>query len=87
MEKVMDGFGDLFFYGFASQCERYIEAWRLVDLHAFRRALMGVNWEEQYCTNVYRNGDGTALRSFDVRSLPRGIVVARSGDPGAGYIC
>ena len=36
IQKIIQGFGDFFFYGFADQEEKKICHWRLIDLKRFR---------------------------------------------------
>lgn len=65
--KVINGFGDWFFYGHADE-ETKISRWFLVDLSAFRAALIRgkVSLEKK----EVENGDGTKFLAFDVRDFP-----------------
>lgn len=70
LAKVVEGWGDWMFYGFANADEDRIEHWRVIDLAAFRAALIRHNmngYELRYGTVA--NGDGTHFRWFDVRSF------------------
>ena len=71
LAKVINGWGDWMFYGHASFDEQTIETWWLIDLCAFRAALIRearngarLNWGDT------PNGDGTHFRWFDIRSFP-----------------
>jgi len=66
LEKIVDGFGDWFFYGHTENTGN-ISEWWLIDLAAFRAALVRR-------ANIRRgqqsNGDGTHFVWFDVTSFP-----------------
>lgn len=79
LAKVVNGEGDWMFYGHASEDGRGIDLWWLIDLRAFRAALI------RQATNGHRlrcgdraNADGTWFKWFDIRSFPDDppIVVA-----------
>lgn len=71
LAKIVDGWGDWFFYGHADEDEKYIEYWWLIDLHAFRAALIRVatNGARLSCGQK-SNHDGTHFKWFDLRSFP-----------------
>lgn len=79
LSKIINGHGDWMFYGHASRDGQAIEKWMLVDLRAFRAALIRRDPHE-LGTGEIINVDGTAFRWFDVRSFPPSppIVVAAS---------
>ena len=68
-EKILEGHGDLFFYGFGVDRDKTIPAWYLIDLSAFRQ-----HWETSQGVLSFgnqSNGDGTYFRWFDVFSFPQ----------------
>lgn len=71
LQKIVDGWGDWFFYGHADIAEEFIEYWWLVDLHAFRASLIrtAMNGTKVKCGQK-SNGDGTHFKWFDLRSFP-----------------
>jgi hypothetical protein len=77
--KIVEGWGDWLFYGFAYDGDGGIQRWMLVDLHALRAALI---LRTKGCPrhDEVPNGDGTYFRWFDVRSFPatHPILVASS---------
>jgi len=78
VDKIMGGFGDLMFYGWANEQGEGLAAWMLLELNELRRAFMGCDWKSKYDTGTKPNGDGTGLRYFDVRSLPDDVVICRN---------
>jgi len=79
--KIAEGFGDLFFYAFASPGDDpSFASWKLIDLKAFRGHLI-LNCE-QIKTGEQDNGDGTYFRWFDLRSFPDSpkLVIASHGE-------
>jgi hypothetical protein len=79
LAKIVDGWADWMFYAHAAN-ERGFARWFLIDLHAFRAALIRdvmkqtseIVWAEK------SNGDGTHFCAFDVRSFVPSILVASS---------
>jgi len=68
LKKIVDGWGDLMFYGFADETEKpAIAAWALIDLKAFRAHLIrnkgGIVMGEK------SNGDGTYFAWFKISSF------------------
>jgi hypothetical protein len=76
MRKIINGFGDWMFYGHADR-NNIISRWFLIDLHAFRAALISCD-RLQYTEND--NWDGTRFIAFDVRYFPESppLLVASS---------
>ncbi|WP_336042551.1 hypothetical protein [Pseudooceanicola nanhaiensis] len=69
LSKIINGAGDWMFYGHASVTGEGLSAWWLIDLRAFRAALVrrganGLRWGSKV------NRDGTRFTWFDVRSFP-----------------
>lgn len=69
LSKIINGAGDWMFYGHASASGEDIDKWWLIDLRAFRAALVrrkanGLRW------GTKANADGTQFTWFDLRSFP-----------------
>lgn len=80
LSKMVDGFGDWMFYGHASADDQDIERWWLIDLHAWRAALIRNRGD----LTMYQksNHDGTHFVSFDLRSFPpRPSILIGSSHP------
>lgn len=82
LAKIVNGHGDWLFYGHANRAQTAIERWWLLDLRAFRAALIRNGQPDcrLRCGDRF-NPDGTAFKWFDIRSFPREprLVVACSG--------
>jgi hypothetical protein len=71
LSKVVDGWGDWLFYGFGDPSSGEVLNWWLVDLHAFRAALIRHTANGSILRYGSKdNGDGTYFKWFDVRSFP-----------------
>lgn len=70
LAKIVDGWGDWMFYGHADGQES-IHRWWLIDLHAFRAALIrsARNGSALRCGQK-SNNDGTSFKWFDLTSFP-----------------
>ena len=80
LSKIVNGHGDWMFYGHADTSGTGLASWWLIDLKAFRAALIrhrqnGIPLRH----GDKRNPDGTAFKWFDIRSFPEEpkLVVAR----------
>lgn len=80
MDKIIDGWADWMFYGFAAAgAAPDLAHWYLIDLTAFRahliRNLDTLSWGESE-----NSSDGTSFYWFDVNSFPQlpGLLIARS---------
>lgn len=69
LSKVVDGWGDWLFYGHASVTETSLQRWMIVNLHAFRAAL--IRDRGSLRRGDKPNGDGTYFKWFDVHSFPK----------------
>lgn len=67
LEKLTDGWGDWMFYGHAAQSSPIVERWWLIDLSAWRAAL--IRDPGSVVKGNKSNGDGTHFVYFDVRSF------------------
>jgi len=77
MTKLVNGFGDWFFYGHAAEECLGIDRYMIVDLAAWRAHLIRRGWGD--LARKSSNGDGTHFFSFDVRSFvgnPRLLIAS-----------
>jgi hypothetical protein len=79
--KIVEGWGDYFFYGFSDERESELCSWALCDLKVFR------SWFSRELTNKKgempgkqrTNHDGSSsFAVFNIKDLPQGFVVARA---------
>ena len=80
LQKIVNGHGDWMFYGHVSDSQTHIEHWWLIDLRAFRAALIRhANGGHRVTMGDQINPDGTWFKWFDVRSFPAvpPLVVAK----------
>ncbi len=78
LQKIVDGWGDWFFYGHSTENEKGLELWHLLDLSAWRAHMIRNKGAIQ--KGQQPNGDGTHFTWFDINSFPANppIVVASS---------
>lgn len=80
LQKLLDGYGDWFFYGHAHEHLPIVEAWMLIDLNIWRGHLLrkghGQGWGG--LADRRSNGDGTHFFAFDVRRFPAEMLIAGS---------
>ncbi len=79
LAKIIEGWGDYLFYGFADSIDRDLCAWLLGDLKVFRFWLATQNYR---CGGIVQppqqNGDGSsAFHAFEIDELPPNFVIAR----------
>lgn len=82
LAKIVNGDGDWLFYGHANASETGFDLWWLIDLRAFRAALIRQSANGYPIVSGDRvNPDGTCFKWFDIRSFPGEpkLVVATSG--------
>jgi len=85
LAKIIEGWGDYFFYGFSNEDETDLVAWFIGDLKAFR-----IYWSTQLVNNQGRmpgieqpNGDGSShFRAFKIGDLPNSFIIARKSTNG-----
>lgn len=80
LAKIIEGWGNYLFYGFANCDETALAAWRLCDLSALRLWLMRRLWIEKEMPGTHKkNGDGSStFHAFDVTTMKE-IIVADKG--------
>jgi hypothetical protein len=75
LTKIIAGWGDYFFYGFANADETEIEAWRLISLEQFRIWFNRALWEGMRPGTEIPNHDGSSsFRAFDLRGMPSDVI-------------
>lgn len=80
LNKIVNGYGDWMFYGHASGFGDTLGNWWLIDLRAFRAALIRHRMNGLVLVMGDQvNPDGTRFKWFDVRSFPKEppLVVAK----------
>lgn len=68
LSKIVNGWGDWLFYGHSNDEEKDFALWWLIDLDAFRAALIRDKGSLRFGDKP--NGDGTYFKWFDLRSFP-----------------
>lgn len=68
LSKIVNGWGDWMFYGHSNEEQKHFELWWLIDLDAFRAAL--IRDKGSLLFGDKPNGDGTYFKWFDLRSFP-----------------
>ncbi|WP_372572683.1 hypothetical protein [Ruegeria jejuensis] len=80
LSKIVNGYGDWMFYGHAGVDGLSLQNWWLIDLRAFRAALIRHGANGSFIRmGDKRNPDGTCFKWFDIQSFPDDppLVVAR----------
>ena len=82
LAKVVEGWGDYIFYGFADESEMCLVSWLLGSLNCFRLWFMSslVKNDGKKPGKEHYNDDGTSFVAYDWRKLPNDFVVARSNN-------
>lgn len=87
--KIMTGWGNYFFYGFANELEEKILSWYLCDLNVFRYWFNKYLMEKGVPPGIEKpNGDGTKFRAFKLNELPQNFIIAgkKYNDPDQSEI-
>lgn len=82
LTKIIEGWGDFFFYGFSNEAETRLEQWCLADMKVFRRhyAIMLARSDRGVLPGISRtNHDGSStFAAFRWADFPPEFVVASS---------
>lgn len=82
LTKIIEGWGDYFFYGFSNEDQTGLHAWALADLKAFRlwfnRSLVLNNGRVPGQSQGNYDGSSTFI-AFRWNELPEGFLVASKG--------
>lgn len=73
LHKLLDGFGDLLFYGFTDASEQTVETGFIGDLRIFRQ------WYTSGSGIAKMNADGTGFTAFDRRQVPGFVLYSADG--------
>ena len=83
--KIVEGWGDFFFYGIADKNDERLAVWHLADLKVLRLTLfrMAVSLPAGELPGIPRqNRDGSSkFRAFRWDSFPLEMIIAQSGQP------
>ncbi len=80
-DKLMEGWGDYFFYGFADKEETTLAKWTLGDLRVFRFWIW--QWKIGHdgalpCEDIPNDDGSSSFKPFKIAELPEEFVVGRS---------
>lgn len=82
LTKMLSGWGDYIFYGFATPDAAGLAAWLLGDLKVFRVWHHRQLWSGRRPGATQRNGDGSSeFAAYRITDLPDGFVVSRVRPP------
>ena len=78
LAKILEGWGDYVFYGFASDDGSELASWMLGNLRVFRLWHHKQLWSGRRPGEAKNNRDGSSnFRAYDLADLPEGFIVAR----------
>ena len=78
LPKLVDGCGDWMFYGHADESET-IWRWWLINLDAFRAAMVRVDCIRHRAADTIPNPDGSGFVAFDLREFPESPPILIDG--------
>lgn len=81
LQKILQGWCDYNFYGFADPDDNYIIQWFIGDLKVFRYEFLRAMAKEKKCISWGKrnNGDGSSdFCWFDLRTFPPEFIVAKN---------
>lgn len=78
LDKIIDGWCDFMFYGFADETYTYIYAATLIDLKAFRAALIreAAGGPKLISEERLNKDNSSSFRAYNIAALPAGVVYA-----------
>lgn len=76
LSKIIDGWGDYFFYGFSDKTETNIEKWTLISLNELRMWLALDN--TLHGMEHYNKDGSSSFKSFDTTKIPQNIIFKQS---------
>lgn len=83
LTKILEGWGDYFFYGFSNESETALQRWFCGDLKVFRiwfnRELTGMDAGSVPGYGKVNYDGSSSFKAFHLRDLPKDFIVARSG--------
>lgn len=79
LSKIIQGWGDYFFYGFTDQLELEIISWRMIDLSKFRLYFNRYLYAKKEIGIKQKNNDGSSdFWAFSIEEFPDDLVFAQS---------
>lgn len=80
LSKIIEGYGDYFFYGFTNEDKSSLSQWRLLDLKVFRLSL-AYKLQAQQMPTIKQNVDGSSnFCAFKYVDFPQNLIVAESAN-------
>jgi hypothetical protein len=79
LTKIIEGWGDYFFYGFSDQQEQYLSAWMLGNLNEFRlwfNRQISSNQGQMPGSFILNTDNSSRFRAFKIVELPSEFIVA-----------
>ncbi len=76
LAKIIEGWGDYFFYGFADSYETHLIKWTLADMRVFRGAYSRMIASPSASIALKKNADGSKFAAFRWSVFPPELVVA-----------
>ena len=81
LAKIIQGWGDYLFYGFADQAEENLLAWRLIDLSEFRlwftTSLAGLDKRVYPGIGKSNQNESSSFRVFNIDKIDPACLIAR----------
>jgi len=77
LTKIIEGWGDYFFYGFSNEDETRLERWILGDLKAFRIWFVrGIKNNKGICPGISLNNNDNSSRflAFEYKDIPNFVI-------------
>ena len=82
LNKIIAGWGDYFFYGFANEKEDDLIGWIIGDLKIFRIWFNRCLWTKKYLWFKKNNTDNSSdFFAFNIADLPANFIYAKNNDP------
>jgi hypothetical protein len=82
LRKIIEGWGDYFFYGFSDETEKRLERWFIGDFNIFRGWVSDRFFKSEkswVCEKVNQDGSST-FKVFRVDAIPGFVVASSWGD-------
>lgn len=88
-EKILEGWGDYLFYGFANEAETSLHLWRIIDFERFRAFVTWYksNNNDKIPGMEQKNSDqSSTFRAFNVKEKYMKSLVFNEGGPGIAQV-
>ena len=82
LTKIIEGWGDYFFYGFSNQEETNLCMWTLGDLKAFRLYFNRCLWKKQdpWIAQMRNNDYSSSFSVFRYKDIPHFLIAHSKGE-------